>query len=140
MPGPSHKFQFQQNALYREYDDVLEPSDVENMVVSSGGQRNSLWKQQKKLCKRSRTLFEDPDFPADMSSCFRTRRPASDFLWKRPRVRRALSRVFHVFVINGLNLAENGPDYYSDKLFVTCQFHTERCERPPWLSTLYPNF
>ncbi|XP_075239405.1 calpain-9-like [Convolutriloba macropyga] len=46
---------------------------------------SALWRAKKMECLENKTLFEDPDFPADMSSCFRSKTPKSDFIWKRPK-------------------------------------------------------
>jgi len=40
----------------------------------------------KAQCLRENRLFEDPDFPANDSSVFPTRRPPRPFEWKRPGV------------------------------------------------------
>uniref|UniRef100_A0A8C8S1G6 Calpain-9 n=1 Tax=Pelusios castaneus TaxID=367368 RepID=A0A8C8S1G6_9SAUR len=42
------------------------------------------YEELKRMCQQRRTLFEDSDFPANMSSLFYSEKPAIPFVWKRP--------------------------------------------------------
>ncbi|KAK3599185.1 hypothetical protein CHS0354_041026 [Potamilus streckersoni] len=45
---------------------------------------NQSYEEIKKKCKEEKCLFEDPEFPAEDSSIFFSRRPPRPFEWKRP--------------------------------------------------------
>ena len=53
-------------------------------------------------CLRDGRLFEDPDFPAEDSSIFFSKRPPKPFEWKRPHVSHPL-KVF-VYVLITVNI------------------------------------
>ncbi|MEQ2252116.1 Calpain-5 [Ilyodon furcidens] len=65
------------------------------MSSSAVPYKNQHYADLKKLCIQTKTLFEDPEFPADNSSLFYSKPPPGAVHWKRPG---EICKAPHLFV------------------------------------------